>query len=81
MVWGKNNLFTNWVYKLKNDFYGVENDQKSGNLRHEKSRRFGVFLVRFYRFLSFWDPIGIYRKTAPTKSTVLGPDPPPWENL
>jgi hypothetical protein len=21
--------------------------------------------------------IGIYRKTAPTKSTVLGPDPPP----
>jgi hypothetical protein len=22
-------------------------------------------------------PIGIYRKTAPTKSTVLGPHPPP----
>jgi hypothetical protein len=22
-------------------------------------------------------PIGIYRKTAPTKSTVLGADPPP----
>jgi hypothetical protein len=25
-------------------------------------------------------PIGIYRKTGPTKSTVLGPGPPPWEN-
>jgi hypothetical protein len=24
--------------------------------------------------------IGIYRKTGPTKSTVLGPGPPPWEN-
>jgi hypothetical protein len=24
--------------------------------------------------------IRIYRKTAPTKSTVLGPGPPPWEN-
>jgi hypothetical protein len=23
-------------------------------------------------------PIGIYRKTAPTKSTVLGARPPPW---
>jgi hypothetical protein len=22
----------------------------------------------------------IYRKTGPTKSTVLGPGPPPWEN-
>jgi hypothetical protein len=23
--------------------------------------------------------IGIYRKTGPTKSTVLGPGPPPWD--
>jgi hypothetical protein len=31
--------------------------------------------------LSFWidfGAIGIYRKTGPTKSTVLGPRPPPW---
>jgi hypothetical protein len=26
-------------------------------------------------------PIGIYRKTAPTKSTVLGADPPPPEKV
>jgi hypothetical protein len=26
-------------------------------------------------------PIGIYRKTAPTKSTVLGADPPPWRKV
>jgi hypothetical protein len=27
--------------------------------------------------LSLLAPIGIYRKTGPTKSTVLGPGPPP----
>jgi hypothetical protein len=26
------------------------------------------------------EAIGIYRKTGPTKSTVLGPGPPPGEN-
>jgi hypothetical protein len=30
--------------------------------------------------LTIFDSIGIYRKTAPTKSTVLGPRPPPWRN-
>jgi hypothetical protein len=29
-------------------------------------------------FLSKMGPIRIYRKTGPTKSTVLGPRPPPW---
>jgi hypothetical protein len=44
----------------------------------EKSRRFGVFFVRFFTFWSENVSIRIYRKTAPTKSTVLGPRPPPW---
>jgi hypothetical protein len=46
-------------------------------MAHEKSRRFAFF---WGRFLSFWTEnvaIGIYRKTGPTKSTVLGPRPPP----
>jgi hypothetical protein len=38
-----------------------------------------IFSVRFYRFLSLLAPIRIYRKTGPTKSTVLGADPPPWD--
>jgi hypothetical protein len=46
----------------------------------EKSRR---FVKISGRFLSFWTEkcrYRIYRKTGPTKSTVLGPGPPPWEN-
>jgi hypothetical protein len=66
-------------YKLKIHFMGVKNDQKLSNLGLRKSRRFVIFLPRF---LSFWTEnvaIGIYRKTGPTKSTVLGPRPPPWD--
>jgi hypothetical protein len=58
---------------------GVKIDEKMTKTDIEKSRRFGVFLDRF---LSFWIVLGryrIYRKTGPTKSTVLGPGPPPWE--
>jgi hypothetical protein len=46
----------------------------------EKSGRFVIFLVGFLSFSVQKCPIGIYRKTAPTKSTVLGPGPPPGEN-
>jgi hypothetical protein len=67
--------------KLKKSIMGVKFDQKCLKWRHEKNRRFVIFRVTFYRFLTILDAIGIYRKTAPTKSTVLGPDPPPWENL
>jgi hypothetical protein len=42
-----------------------------------KSGRFVIFWTPFYRFWSLLGPIRIYRKTAPTKSTVLGPGPPP----
>jgi putative ubiquitin-RnfH superfamily antitoxin RatB of RatAB toxin-antitoxin module len=45
----------------------------------EKNRRFVIFLTRFSSFSVQKCPIGIYRKTGPTKSTVLGPRPPPWE--
>jgi hypothetical protein len=45
----------------------------------EKSRRFGVFWTEIYRKMSKKDAIGIYRKSGPTKSTVLGPGPPPGE--
>jgi hypothetical protein len=45
----------------------------------EKNRRFVIFRVPFYRFWPLLVPIRIYRKTAPTKSTVLGPGPPPWD--
>jgi hypothetical protein len=60
---------------------GVKNDRFLSILRHRKSRRFGVFLVHFFTFLSILGSIGIYRKTAPTKSTVLGPGPPPWRKV
>jgi hypothetical protein len=56
---------------------GVKNDQKNDFLAIEKNRRFVIFRTTFYRFLSILGAIGIYRKTGPTKSTVLGPDPPP----
>jgi hypothetical protein len=49
------------------------------NLAIEKSGRFVIFLVDFSLYGTDFDAIGIYRKTAPTKSTVLGPGPPPWE--
>jgi hypothetical protein len=39
-----------------------------------------IFWTPFSTFLIDFDAIGIYRKTAPTKSTVLGARPPPWEN-
>jgi hypothetical protein len=38
-----------------------------------------IFLVEFWSFWTEKFAIGIYRKTGPTKSTVLGPGPPPWE--
>jgi hypothetical protein len=64
---------------LKNQFMGVQNDQKSRFSGHKKNRRFVIFSVRFCPILSENCPIRIYRKTGPTKSTVLGPRPPPWE--
>jgi hypothetical protein len=60
---------------------GVEFDQKSRKSGHKKNRRFVKIWVTFLSFLSENCPIGIYRKTAPTKSTVLGPGPPPGENM
>jgi hypothetical protein len=36
-----------------------------------------IFRVTFLRFLSVLGSIRIYRKSGPTKSTVLGPRPPP----
>jgi hypothetical protein len=45
----------------------------------EKNRRFVIFRTTFLRFLSILGSIRIYRKTGPTKSTVLGPGPPPGE--
>jgi hypothetical protein len=48
-------------------------------IRIEKNRRFEKISVTFLSFLTQNESIGIYRKTGPTKSTVLGPGPPPWE--
>jgi hypothetical protein len=56
---------------------GVENDQNFTKTGHKKSRRFVIFSVAFWRILVQKWSIGIYRKTGPTKSTVLGPRPPP----
>jgi hypothetical protein len=67
------------VIKFTNQFIGVILIKKSRNLSIEKSGRFVIFWTRFWTFLSVFDSIGIYRKTGPTKSTVLGPGPPPWE--
>jgi hypothetical protein len=64
--------------KLKND---PNFDQKCRLWRNEKNRRFVIFRTTFLRFLSILVPIRIYRKTGPTKSTVLGPRPPPGENI
>jgi hypothetical protein len=60
---------------------GVGFDQKCRKSGLKKSGRFVIFLVTFLSILSKTGPIEIYRKTAPTKSTVLGPGPPPWENV
>jgi quinol-cytochrome oxidoreductase complex cytochrome b subunit len=38
-----------------------------------------IFRPPFWHFWTDFDAIGIYRKTGPTKSTVLGPGPPPWK--
>jgi hypothetical protein len=65
--------------KLKNHFMAVQNDQKSRNFRIEKNRRFVIFRVRFCQLLSENGFIAIYRKSGPTKSTVLGPGPPPGD--
>jgi hypothetical protein len=58
---------------------GVKSDQFLSKMAHEKNRRFVNFRGRFLTILSKTGPIRIYRKTGPTKSTVLGPRPPPWE--
>jgi hypothetical protein len=63
----------------KKSILGVQFDQKRRNLGHEKNRRFVIFRAPFLSLLTDFGPIGIYRKTGPTKSTVLGPGPPPWE--
>jgi hypothetical protein len=47
-------------------------------MAHEKSRRFAFFWGRFLSILTEKWSIRIYRKTGPTKSTVLGARPPPW---
>jgi hypothetical protein len=56
---------------------GVTFDQKCRKMGHKKNRRFVIFRVTFLPILSENAPIRIYRKTGPTKSTVLGPRPPP----
>jgi hypothetical protein len=70
--------------KLKyvyNRFMGVENGQKMSKTGLKKSGRFVIFLGQIWSILSEKWAIRIYRKTGPTKSTVLGPRPPPWENV
>jgi hypothetical protein len=57
----------------------VKIDQKCRKMTIEKSGRFVIFLPRFLTYRTENDANGIYRKTGPTKSTVLGPRPPPWE--
>jgi hypothetical protein len=56
---------------------GVKIVQKMSKMAIEKNRRFVIFRTPFYRFWSLLGSIRIYRKTGPTKSTVLGPGPPP----
>jgi hypothetical protein len=57
--------------------FGSKFDHFLSFLPIEKNRRFVIFWTPFLTFLSLLGSIGIYRKTGPTKSTVLGPDPPP----
>jgi hypothetical protein len=63
--------------KLKINFIEVKFDQKYRKLGYKKNRRFVIFRAPFLTILSKMAPIRIYRKTGPTKSTVLGPRPPP----
>jgi hypothetical protein len=77
----KMRLKNSWLYKLKYHFMGVKNDQILAKIAIEKNRRFVIFWTTFLTFLSKMGPIRIYRKTAPTKSTVLGPRPPPWRKV
>jgi hypothetical protein len=56
---------------------GVKIDHFLSKLAHKKNRRFVIFRAPFLSILIILDAIGIYRKTGPTKSTVLGPGPPP----
>jgi hypothetical protein len=78
--WVDNYLSEPWVVKLYNRFIGVIFDQFSSILGYKKSGRFVIFWVDFWHFWTENWAIGIYRKTGPTKSTVLGPRPPPWRN-
>jgi hypothetical protein len=64
--------------KLKYHFMGVKIDRFSSKMAHKKNRRFVIFSVDFCPFCVEKWLIRIYRKTGPTKSTVLGPGPPPW---
>jgi hypothetical protein len=58
---------------------GVKFAPKMSKTGYKKSRRFVIFRRPFWSILSLFGPIGIYRKTGPTKSTVLGARPPPWK--
>jgi hypothetical protein len=62
---------------LKMSFMGVKFRQFLSKTGHKKNRRFVIFRAPFLSILTILGPIRIYRKTAPTKSTVLGPRPPP----
>jgi hypothetical protein len=67
--------------KLKNRFMGVKSDQILSKTGVEKNRRFVIFWCPFLTFWTDFVAIGIYRKTGPTKSTVLGPRPPPGKSI
>jgi hypothetical protein len=58
---------------------GVKKCRILSILGYEKNRRFVIFRGPFWPILTKKCSIRIYRKTGPTKSTVLGPGPPPWE--
>jgi hypothetical protein len=70
-------LKNRWHYNFKCCRWWAKIDKNDEKVAIEKSRRFGVFWVRFWPNLSKKGPIGNYGKTAPTKSTVLGARPPP----
>jgi hypothetical protein len=67
--------------KFKMSFMGVKFDQFLSKTGHKKNRRFVIFRGRFLSFWTDFGAIGIYRKTGPTKSTVLGPGPPPGKSI
>jgi hypothetical protein len=74
-------MLNRWVYKFIKWFFGSNFIDFLSFLRFEKSGRFVIFLTRFSSFSVQKCPIGIYRKTGPTKSTVLGPGPPPGKMM